>query len=148
MNTAELIKALRNCGNGIDCKGCPYLVSFADGEHCFRGKIANDAADALEAAEKRIARLEEDLKTREAEREVMQDTIKVCEKRIAELEAVDVVPVVHGEWIETEMGYDDYAWVCTVCGEPWVLNAGTPSENDMNYCPNCNAKMDGGDDDE
>ena len=45
-----------------------------------------DAADALEAAEKRIARLEEDLKTREAEREVMQDTIKVCEKRIAELE--------------------------------------------------------------
>ena len=56
---------------------------------------------------------------------------------------VDAVPVVHGEWIETEMGYDDYAWVCTVCGEPWVLNAGTPSENDMNYCPNCGAKMDG-----
>ena len=56
---------------------------------------------------------------------------------------IDAVPVVHGEWIETEMGYDDYAWVCTVCGEPWVLNAGTPSENNMNYCPNCGAKMDG-----
>ena len=44
----ELIDALRNCGNSIDCKGCPYLVSFADGEHCCRGKIANDAADAIE----------------------------------------------------------------------------------------------------
>ena len=63
--------------------------------------------------------------------------------RIEALPTVDAVPVVHGEWIETEMGYDDYAWVCTVCGEPWVLNAGTPSENNMNYCPNCGARMRG-----
>jgi hypothetical protein len=35
-------------------------------------KLLSDAAYALEAADKRIARLEEDLKTREAEREVMQ----------------------------------------------------------------------------
>lgn len=35
--------------------------------------LLHAAADALEAAEKRIARLEEDLKTREAECEVMQD---------------------------------------------------------------------------
>ena len=66
---------------------------------------------------------------------------------IERMPTIDAVPVVHGEWVETEMGFNDYAWVCTVCGEPWVLNAGTPSENNMNYCPNCGAKMDGGKDD-
>lgn len=47
-----------------------------------------------------------------------------------------------GEWEETDMGWDgDIAWVCSVCGEPWTLIAGTPKENNMNYCPNCGAKM-------
>lgn len=84
MNNTELIKALRYCDNSrkTGCKGCPLWDKPMDA--CFQ--IVTAAADALEAAEKRIARLEEDLKTREAEREVMQDTIKVCEKRIVELE--------------------------------------------------------------
>ena len=47
-----------------------------------------------------------------------------------------------GEWKETEMGWDgDTAWVCSVCGEPWTLIDGTPKENNMNFCPNCGAKM-------
>lgn len=60
----------------------------------------------------------------------------VCEEVKEELR-----PVVRGEWVETEMYYDDYAWVCSVCGEPWTLVDGTPSENNMNYCPNCGAEM-------
>ena len=49
-----------------------------------------------------------------------------------------------GEWKETDMGWDgDTAWVCSVCGEPWTLIDGTPKENNMNFCPNCGAKMGG-----
>ena len=84
MTNAELIKALRCCASlDTSCKG---LCSYHGVEYCLSKKDL-DAADALEAAEarekawtqkcerleKRIARLEEDLKTREAECEVMQD---------------------------------------------------------------------------
>ena len=41
---------------------------------------------------------------------------------------------------ETDMG-NDTAWVCERCGETWILNAGTPLENNMHYCPNCGAKI-------
>lgn len=115
----ELVNALRWCADESICcddfsgEKCPYFDEKKDS--CSVDEILHAAADALEAADekiadcvaaidalddsndayikenerfkKRIARLEEDLKTREAEREVMQDTIKVCEKRIAELEA-------------------------------------------------------------
>lgn len=60
---------------------------------------------------------------------------------IENLPAADVREVKRGKWKYTEMYYDDYAWVCSVCGEPWVLNDGTPAENNMNYCPNCGADM-------
>lgn len=94
MTNAERIAALRRCSYttvaGVDredgyCKPCSYFAEDTSDITCI-DRMMIDAADALEAAEKRIARLEEDLKTREAEREIMQDTIKVCEKRIAELE--------------------------------------------------------------
>lgn len=49
-----------------------------------------------------------------------------------------------GEWIEVE-GYDgDTYYECNQCGEPWVLTAGTPKDNDMNFCPKCGADMRGG----
>ena len=65
---------------------------------------------------------------------------KVCQL-IADIPAADVRPVNRGTWEETEMsGWDgDTAWVCSSCGEPWVLIDGTPSENNMNFCPNCGA---------
>lgn len=48
----------------------------------------------------------------------------------------DIVPVVHGHWI------DGGVWdVCSVCGRAFLkvhLN-GNPT---FNYCPNCGAKMD------
>lgn len=68
-----------------------------------------------------------------------------CEwmKMLAE-EAVDAVPVVHGRWIHDghriEGGID---WChCSECGKSDNFCART------NYCPNCGAKMDGGDSDE
>jgi len=59
------------------------------------------------------------------------------------LKTSECVPVVHGRWNEIEDYWGDYHYQCSVCGEEWNLDAGTPVENNMNYCPNCGAKMDG-----
>lgn len=60
-------------------------------------------------------------------------------KTIIDLDSVGVVPVVHGDWIESDHG----SYICSVCGEDWVLNDGTPLENNMRYCPHCGARMGG-----
>ena len=56
---------------------------------------------------------------------------------------VDAVPVIHGRWLTCEDGWGDEHYQCSECGLEWVLNDGTPLENDMHYCPNCGARMDG-----
>lgn len=62
--------------------------------------------------------------------------------------AVDAEPVQHGEWELNPCNiYNDATWVCSECGNEWVLMDDNPSENQMNYCPNCGAKMDGRTDD-
>ena len=46
-----------------------------------------------------------------------------------------------GEW-KTVGGYDgDEYYKCSNCGELWFLSAGTPKDNNMNFCPNCGAQM-------
>lgn len=76
-----------------------------------------------------------------------------------EIPAADVAPVVHGLWMpirESEMtGWDPAVagrdpiggYICSVCKEEAVYDC-----NDefvlSKYCPNCGAKMDGGDNDE
>lgn len=55
--------------------------------------------------------------------------------------AADVAPVRHGRWEET----DWETWRCTHCGIEWqFLDGMTPEENDAFYCPQCGARMDGG----
>lgn len=61
---------------------------------------------------------------------------------IADTPTVDAVEVVHGKWIEKEYcepsgGY--YLFHCSECCAPNAM--------ERNYCPNCGAKMDGGNDD-
>ena len=53
----------------------------------------------------------------------------------------DVAPVVHGRWIEKEKCTFGIMYDCSLC-ENRILDNGHP----WNYCPNCGAKMDGGDD--
>ena len=48
-----------------------------------------------------------------------------------------------GHWIEDKCLDDDPMYLCSVCGEPWVTIAGTPADNNMHYCPNCGAIMEG-----
>ena len=60
-----------------------------------------------------------------------------------DMKAADVAPVRHGHW-EDESYYDgDSIYVCSECGETWTLIDGTPQDNNMRYCPNCGARMDG-----
>ena len=47
-----------------------------------------------------------------------------------------------GRWMECEDGWGDTHYQCSECGLEWILNDGTPEENNMNYCPHCGA-MDG-----
>lgn len=61
------------------------------------------------------------------------------------LPTADVATVVHGRWedsIDERFGTDVYT--CSKCRESYVLVEGTPKENLWHYCPNCGAKMDGG----
>lgn len=76
----------------------------------------------------------------------IEDTRKDFAKIIEKLPAADVAPVVHGEWIGT--WGDGYAngfivyeeFECSRCG--CVHHA--DGEPTWDYCPQCGARMDGG----
>ena len=57
MEKELLIKTLRYCGNFEDREGCDEECPYFNDKDCPK-RIMCDAADALEAAEKRIAELE------------------------------------------------------------------------------------------
>ena len=77
---------------------------------------------------------------------------------IADTPAADVAPVVHGRWIPSESDFDDddtlfdveewCDWQCSACREDICYDDPMPMNLLPNYCPNCGAKMDGGDSDE
>ena len=58
-------------------------------------------------------------------------------KQIDSAPPVEAEPVKHGHWID--IGF--LACKCSVCDEPVYENGGTA------YCPNCGARMDGGEND-
>ena len=59
--------------------------------------------------------------------------------RVENFPAADVAPVRHGKWL-----YGDYYDIGDVCSEcDWDSEMTHPS---YRYCPNCGAKMDGGED--
>ena len=56
------------------------------------------------------------------------------EAAILNVQAADVEPVRHGQWI-----YDHWCeFRCSVCGE---FSNSKPYRGKENYCPNCGAKM-------
>lgn len=57
----------------------------------------------------------------------------------------EVQPVKFGKWEEVAEygGWGDTYYRCSVCGEEWYIDTGTPIENGMKYCPSCGARMDG-----
>lgn len=68
-------------------------------------------------------------------------------RRLLSIPAADVAPVVHGRWIEQEDPMLDIYYTCSVCEEDFYIETTGYTEKDMflyTYCPNCGAKMDGG----
>ena len=55
----------------------------------------------------------------------------------------DVMENVKGEWEAVEHAYFDTSYRCSVCGEEFFFEVGTPKENAYNFCPNCSADMRG-----
>ena len=90
------------------------------------------------------------------EREAVIDLItcryeypEICTQEINSIPAADVVPVVHGRWIHSR--YEDCSEQfervkCSQCNHEAYAMAFYVRGG--NYCPNCGAKMDGGDSNE
>lgn len=77
------------------------------------------------------------------------EAIAECIKAVEEAPTVDAVEVVHGEWNQIEIidddsgdGVNDDASQCSVCGD--VFDSYYWAKTYFNYCPNCGAKMEGG----
>lgn len=66
--------------------------------------------------------------------------VYILESILAGMPAVDAAPVVHGRWIFNQ---EQWTWDCTNC-KGWV-GSGVRIRG-YEYCPNCGAKMDGGND--
>ena len=113
MTNEERIKALRICADCTD-------LQYGTGRERCTISLMRAAADALEAAEKRIA----ELNTKCAD---LQSQINSMENEIEEL-----IPK-EGEWQDEQRGRWIYA-KCNLCGKVQDVRS--------NYCPNCGAKMD------
>lgn len=68
---------------------------------------------------------------------------------------IDIIPVKHGKWKYKNDEDFDYVPCCSICGEPDALSrndynyrGGKIRDNNSNYCPNCGAEMDGGENNE
>lgn len=74
---------------------------------------------------------------------------------VSDAPSADVAPVVHARWIPSESDFDDddtlfdgeecCDWQCSACREDICYEDPMPMKLLPNYCPNCGAKMDGGD---
>ena len=77
--------------------------------------------------------------------------------KLQKVPAADVAPVVHGRWIPSESDFDDddtlfdveewSDWQCSACRKDICYEDPMPMKLLPNHCPNCGAKMDGGDSD-
>ncbi len=81
-------------------------------------------------------------------------TMADVKRVLADIPAADVAPVAHGrwEWFDEDTGtpltgYErEWGWRCSRCKHELPDNYDDPDYCPMlGYCPNCNAKMDGGD---
>lgn len=78
----------------------------------------------------------------------VEDGMELALNAIKAIHAADVAPVVHGRWIVRFGGpYNRRRCYCSHCGKHNGVG-GIAKNQEKPYCPNCGAKMDGGDSDE
>lgn len=89
----------------------------------------------------RAAAIKSVLRMRRPENSVAQNRmLSIIQMDMLKLPAADVAPVVHGQWIEDH----DYL-KCPECGVMVKWDFTFFDIGNWNYCPNCGAIMDGGD---
>ena len=74
--------------------------------------------------------------------------LSIIQRDLLTIPAADVAPVVHGQWDDSgryTFPGGGTAVRCTECG--CALTVSEYHLNNWNYCPECGAKMDGGDSD-
>lgn len=73
------------------------------------------------------------------------DTVEECSFALGNAPTVDAVPVVHGRWEFDGSDWSDI-WKCSACGDEWFFEYDPrDAETLVKFCPNCGARMDGGD---
>ena len=103
----------------------------------------------------RAAAVKDVLRMRRPENSVAQNRmLSIIQMDILKIPAADVAPVVHGRWIPSESDFDDddtlfdveewCDWQCSACREDICYEDPMPPRLLPKYCPNCGAKMDGG----
>jgi Pyruvate/2-oxoacid:ferredoxin oxidoreductase delta subunit len=75
--------------------------------------------------------------------------VLVAVKLLEKVPAADVAEVVHGEWLRADDDWNSLTTIqCSLCSEEWCFETDDDvSLLNYKYCPNCGAKMDGGNDD-
>lgn len=68
-----------------------------------------------------------------------------AEQLLDEIPTADVAPVIHGRWIDPPL-YGNKNCICSECGRLISIQSSWRGEIMQKYCPNCGAKMDGGED--
>lgn len=65
---------------------------------------------------------------------------------ISDMPAADVAEVVHGQWLRADDDWNSLTTIqCSLCSEEWCFETDDDvSLLNYKYCPNCGAKMDGG----
>lgn len=96
----------------------------------------------------RAAAVKSVLRMRRPENSVAQNRmLSIIQMDMLKLPAADVAPVVHGKWIVRFDGpYKRRRCYCSHCGKHNGVG-GIAKNQEKPYCPNCGAKMDGGDND-
>ena len=140
MTNAELIKAIRYCvvHPYRPCDGC--VLFETDG--CIN-VLHGAAADAIEAADKRIEQLE---KQEPTEKQVVDYCHKRClviveEELFHRMKSTFSQLPKEGEWIVDKNG--DPQIICSICDVHIPMVAGWCMDAHIKYCPNCGARMRG-----
>ena len=81
---------------------------------------------------------------REAAKKVLADDYAYAAAKLLDtVPAEDVQEVRHGKWETPTKPFPYYHWKCSICGcEEYSQVDRNGKYREMNYCPNCGAKMD------
>lgn len=133
MTNAELIKALRECANWIEAVAASSQYAHDELMALHYGDKLRDAADALAAADEKIADCVAAIDALDDSNDAYIKENERLKKQIDELKAQ--LPK-EGEWRGLIIDGQYWAITCSNCHQVG-FNARTP------YCPNCGARMRG-----